>query len=103
MSRPVEITISHQLGREEAKNRIRNGFGQIQAQLSSYASAVHHQWVDDRLEFGATALGQQVRGTIDVLEDIVRIQLLLPGPLGWLARKITGRIQHQADLMLEKK
>ena len=49
-----------------------------------------------------TALGQRVAGHIDVLDDVVRVELQLPGVLGWIGERIGRRIQKQTALMLEK-
>jgi hypothetical protein len=102
MPKPLAMTISHQLGREEAKRRLQNGVGQIRAQLVPFTTAVDHYWTDDRLTFHMTALGQRVAGHIDVLDDVVRVELQLPGVLGWIGERIGRRIQKQTALMLEK-
>ena len=34
MPRPVTITISHDLGADEARNRVRDGFAKLQGQLT---------------------------------------------------------------------
>jgi hypothetical protein len=41
-------------------------------------------------------LGQRVAGHIDVLDDVVRVELQLPGVLGWIGERIGRRIQKQA-------
>jgi hypothetical protein len=102
MPKPLVMTISHELGREEAKRRLQNSVGQIRAQLAPFTTSLDHQWTDDRLTFHMIALGQRVAGNIDVLDDSVRLELLLSGVLGWIGERIGRRIQKQAALMLEK-
>ena len=102
MPKPLVMTISHDLGKEEAKRRLQNGVGQIRSQLAPMTTSLDHQWIEDRLSFHMTALGQRIAGHIDVLEENVRVELQLPGVLGWLGEKIGRRIQRQAALMLEK-
>ncbi|HVG82475.1 MAG TPA: polyhydroxyalkanoic acid system family protein [Methylomirabilota bacterium] len=102
MPKPLVMTISHELGKEEAKRRLQNGVGQMRAQLAPLTSSLDHQWMDDRLSFHMVALGQRIAGHIDVLEEAVRVELQLPGVLGWLGEKIGRRIQRQASLMLDK-
>ena len=102
MPKPLVMTISHELGREEAKRRLQNSVGQIRAQLAPFTTSLDHQWTDDRLTFHIIALGQRVAGNIDVLDDSVRLELLLSGVLGWIGERIGRRIQKQAALMLEK-
>ena len=102
MAKPLVMTISHELGKEEAKRRLQNGVGQMRAQLAPLTSSLDHQWMEDRLSFHMVVLGQRIAGHIDVLEETVRVELQLPGVLGWLGEKIGRRIQRQASLMLEK-
>ena len=102
MPKPLVMTLSHQLGKEEAKRRLQNGVGQIRAQLVPFTSAIDHHWAEDRLSFHMIALGQRVAGHIDVLEEMVRVELQLPGVLGWLGERLGRRIQKQAALLLEK-
>jgi hypothetical protein len=102
MDKPLMMTISHQLGKDEAKRRLRNGVGQITAQLTPIANRIDHHWSEDRLSFQMTALGQRIGGHIDVEEGLVRVELRLPGLLGWLGQRIGRRIRRQAALMLEK-
>jgi hypothetical protein len=102
MPKPLVMIISHELGREEAKRRLQKSVGQIRAQLAPFTTALDHQWTDDRLSFHMIALGQRVAGHIDVLDDSVRLELQLPGVLGWIGERISRRIQKQAALMLEK-
>ena len=104
MSKPVTVNIPHQLGRLEARRRIDEGLGRLTQQLSGGATAmVDHSWVGDRLSFSVTAMGQAVRGFVDVLDDEVRLEVLLPGFLAMLAGKVKGRLQKEGQLMLEKK
>lgn len=104
MGRPVTITIPHQLGKAEARSRIANGFGQLEAQMAAASvSNVRQAWSGDRLNFSAQALGQTFNGGIDVGEQDVRIEVELPGLLGMFAGKIMGKLKQQGTLLLEKK
>ena|SRR5215831_8633474 len=102
MPKPLVMTISHQLGRAEAKRRLEKGIDQIQAQLVPFTTAVDHHWTDDRLSFHMIALGQRIAAHIDVLDDSVRVELQLPGVLGWIGERLGRRIAKQTVLMLEK-
>jgi hypothetical protein len=103
MARPVTITIPHQLGKEEARSRIANGFGQLEAQMAAASvSNVRQAWSGDTLNFSAQALGQSFIGAINVGEQDVRIEVALPGLLGVFAGKIAGKLKQQGTLLLEK-
>jgi Putative polyhydroxyalkanoic acid system protein (PHA_gran_rgn) len=99
MAAPFVMTVSHQLGRQEAKNRLQTGLGQVRQAFPGF----HEQWAGDQMEFRMEAFRQTVTGRIEVLDDLARIELHLPGMLGWLGNTLGRRIAEHAKLMLEKK
>ena len=124
MSRPVTVTIPHALGKDEAKRRIAQGFGDFQehlvAGLASGAGgggrgggllaaalrstmSFNQTWAGDRLEFEGGGLGQKVTGRIDVGDSSVVMQLDLPEVLAALADRFAGQLQHEGAKMLEHK
>ena len=103
MSNPLVITVSHQLGRQEARNRLQNNMEQIHSRLSRYTSSVESHWTEDHMDFQVAALGQTVNGRIDVLDDAVRVEVHLPWLLSRLGTRIGDRIRQQGRTMLTKK
>jgi hypothetical protein len=103
MSKPLVITISHQLGKQEAKNRLQNNMEQIRSHLSRYVSSVENNWNEDQMDFRVAAVGQTVAGRIDVLDDAVRVEIDLPWLLSRLGTRIGDRVRQQGRLMLAKK
>ncbi|MBO9707747.1 MAG: polyhydroxyalkanoic acid system family protein [Caulobacter sp.] len=103
MSKPVTITIPHQLGAAEARRRIEEGFGQLIGQAGGMLTNVQKAWVGDTLNFSAQAMGQTISGALFVMDQSVRMDLVLPGLLGMIAGKITGQVKQQGQLLLEKK
>jgi hypothetical protein len=103
MSKPVVVSISHRLGREEAARRIRSGFERAGGQFGGILNISEQTWTGDRLAFRASALGQQASGTIDVADDQVRIEVTLPWLLAKIAERLAPQIKQQTVLMLEKK
>lgn len=124
MSRPVTVTIPHQLGKAEARQRIAQGFGQFEQHLVARLSGAapgggrsggllgaalrstmsfNQQWTGDRLEFTGGGLGQTVSGRIDVGDNSVVMQVDLPEMLAALADRFAGQLQHEGTKMLEKK
>ena len=103
MSQPLTVTIPHQLGRAEARRRIEDGLGRFTDQFGKSGSTVDKTWVGDKLSFTVQAMGQAIVGTLDVFDDTVAIEVLLPGFFGLMAGKIKGKLQEQGQLMLEKK
>ncbi len=58
MPDPIVVTISHQLGREEAKRLLDQGLGYIRGQLATFVSSIEYSWTDYRLDFGLSAMRQ---------------------------------------------
>ena len=104
MSKTISISIPHELGRQEARRRIEEGFGQLGQQFGGGGRiAFTRSWQDDRLSFAARVLGQAISGRMDVLDTAVRMEVDLPDLLAMIAGKIKGRLQKQGQLLLEKK
>ncbi|MEF7612511.1 polyhydroxyalkanoic acid system family protein [Aquincola sp. MAHUQ-54] len=100
---PLTITIPHQLGRAEARRRIEGGFAQMLHQIPGISGGSTRSWDGDRLSFGITAVGQSVSGVVDVGENAVTIEVLLPGLLGTIALALKGRLKEAGKLLLTKK
>ncbi len=105
MSRPVTVTISHDLGKDEARRRVRDGFDKLKAQMTGgMMFKFAEDWTDDdTLTFNAKGLGQNITGQIDIFPQHVRIEVTLPGLLATIAETITGKVEQQGKLLLEKK
>lgn len=102
MSKPITLTIPHELGRAEAHRRIEAGFGDLSRHLGGLG-AVSKTWDGDRLSFSFAAVGQAISGFIDVADRSIRLEVLLPGFLGMIAGQVKGRLQKEGRLLLEKK
>ena len=103
MNKAITVSIPHQLGRAEARRRIDDGFGDFSRHLGGAAGAVTKSWVGDRLNFSLQAMGQAITGVLDVADDAVRVEVLLPGFLAMIAGKIKGTLQKEGQLLLTKK
>ena len=105
MAKPVTVSVPHMLGRDEARRRIAEGFGQIQQQMTGGMGVVNCQqrWEGDRLHFEASALGQKMTGRLDVSEDSLGIEIDLPEILAALADRIAGKLKETSRKLLEKK
>jgi putative polyhydroxyalkanoate system protein len=102
MSKPLVVTIPHQLGRAEARRRIDEGLGRLTQQFGQVGE-VKHGWDGDTLRFSVATLGQTVSGLIEVMEQEVRLEVVLPAFLSMLAGKVKGRLQAEGQLLLENK
>ena len=98
---PITVTISHRLGREEAKRRIDQGLAAIRGEIAPYVKSLDYTWEDYRLDFQVSAMMQAITGRIEVYDDHVKVDLGLPRLLHLLARTIKGRIENHAARLLE--
>src|SRR5437660_191998 len=92
MSKPLVASVSHELGRREARRRIESGLVEIRMHLMAFATSIEENWTEDHLNFRLVTLGQPISGSIDVFDDSVRIEVILPGILRILQGKISNRI-----------
>lgn len=103
MSKSITVSIPHRLGREEAVRRLKSGLGSVRLGYAHLMTLEEEIWAGDRLQFRVSALGQSASGTVEVAEDHVRLEVVLPWLLARLAERITPAIRQQGTLMLEKK
>ncbi len=105
MPRPVTVTISHELGVDEARSRVKEGFGKLQGQMTGgMIFNFAEEWPSDNtMTFKARGMGQNLTGQIDIFPQHIRIEVMLPGLLAAIAETITGKVEQQGKLLLEKK
>src|SRR4051794_16501371 len=102
MSRPLVVSIPHNLGKEEALRRIRSGIGQVRTSFAAHLAVIDETWNADHLDFKVGVLKQTVAGSIDVAATQVMLTVELPWALAVLGEKAKELIQRQGTLMLEK-
>jgi hypothetical protein len=103
MSSPVTISVPHRLGKAEALRRLQTGLGRMRTNLSTLITIEQEVWSGDTLRFQMRGLGQTAAGTIDVLEDSLRIEVTLPWLLAKMAERLAPAMRREATLLLEKK
>lgn len=100
MTQPLVVDLPHRLGAEEARRRIAGGIGRITDHLPGGAE-VESSWDGNRLNLRVRAMAQDVTAHIDVLEAVVRVELLLPGALSFFAKPIEALLRRKGTEMLE--
>lgn len=103
MSQPIQVDLSHSLGRDEAQRRIAANIHKLQGFIPGGAQ-VTSQWAGSRLDMTVAAMGQHVGTQIDVEERHVRCRIELPGMLAMLAKPIEAMLRSKGgELLLEDK
>jgi len=103
MPQPLVVSIPHSLGKAEAVRRLKSGLGNTRSNFGQLFTVQEETWTGDHLQFCISALGQVVSGGIDVLDDQVTLQVVLPWLLAKIAAAIQPLIRKEGTLMLEKK
>jgi hypothetical protein len=102
MSAPLVVSIPHQLGREEATRRLKGSLTRAAAGLP-VLQVDEERWEGDRMLFRVRALGQLASGQVDVSDDHVRLEVMLPWLLQRFASAAQAAIRSQGQLLLSKK
>ena len=102
MSAPLVVSIPHQLGREEATRRLKGGLTRAAASVP-VLQVDEERWDGNRMVFRVRALGQPASGQIDVAEDHVRLEVMLPWLLQRFATAAQAAIRSRGQLLLSKK
>ncbi|WP_314947152.1 polyhydroxyalkanoic acid system family protein [Bradyrhizobium cosmicum] len=101
MSAPLVVSIPHRLGREEAVRRLKTGLGRAAASIP-VMHVEEELWSGDVMHFRIRALGQIATGQVDVGDDSVRIEVVLPWLLQRFAEMAQAAIRKRGQLLLTK-
>jgi hypothetical protein len=102
MSAPLVVSIPHRLGREEASRRLKGGLSRAAASVP-VLHVDEERWEGERMSFRVRALGQAASGHIDVAEDHVRLEVMLPWLLQRFAEVAQSVIRDRGRLLLTKR
>lgn len=102
MSAPLVVSIPHHLGREEAARRLKGGLSRVAASVP-VLSVDEERWEGDHMIFRVRALGQAASGHIDVADDHVRLEVMLPWLLQRFAEMTQRVIRDRGALLLTKR
>src|SRR4029077_13277032 len=99
---PLVVSIPHSLGREEAMRRLKTGLSRAATSVP-VLSVDDERWEDSRMIFRVRAMGQAVAGHVDVADDHVRVEVVLPWLLQRFAEVAQAAIRKRGNLLLTKK
>ena len=102
MSAPLVVSIPHSLGREEAMRRLKSGLSRAASSVP-VLSVDEERWEDNRMIFRVRALGQAASGHVDVADDHVKVEVVLPWLLQRFAEVAQAAIRSRGNLLLTKK
>ena len=102
MSAPLIVSIPHHLGCEEAMRRLKSGLARAASSIP-VLQVVEERWEDNRMIFRVRALGQAASGHLDVADDHVRLEVVLPWLLQRFAEAAQVAIRNRGKLLLTKR
>ena len=102
MTKPLVVSIPHSLGREEAMRRLKTGLSRAASSVP-VLSVDEERWEDNRMIFRVRALGQAASGHVDVADDHVKVEVVLPWLLQRFAEVAQAAIRSRGNLLLTKK
>jgi len=103
MAETVSVTIPHRLTKDEARQRLENGFERVTQQMAGRAISVDQRWDGDRMDFSAAIMGQSIKGRMTVGDSAVDLEIDLPWLLATMANMFKSRLKRETTLLLEKK
>lgn len=101
MAAPLTVSIPHSLGREEALKRLKSGLEGVPA--SSLFTLEQRPWADYRMPFIVRAFGQAIEGSLQVEEEAVKLEVVLPALLRKLWEPLKTVLLGRTKALLEKK
>lgn len=101
MTAPLVVSIPHTLGKAEAVRRLQSGLQGLPA--SGLLTVEQQPWIENKMPFVVRAFGQAVRGSLEVEDDVVRLEVVLPALLRKLWEPLKTAVLGRAKLLLEKK
>ena len=93
-----QIEVPHQLGQDEAADRLKGFFQKVREKYQSQVSDLEESWDENRLSFSFKTYGFGIKGTGTVLPEKVEFE----GDLPFAALAFKGKIEESIRQELVK-
>ena len=103
MAEKITVNVPHKLSRSDARTRIDKGFGKVQEQIAGKSVNVSQSWNGNVMDFKAGAMGQNLTGKLNVMDDHILIEVDLPWFLAKLSGVVEEKLKKGTTLLLDKK
>ncbi len=94
----LTIEVPHALGRAEAVRRLKDRLDAAREAYQGLVNDFEEEWSDQGLCFNFRAAGMKASGTMDVVDDAVRIHAEVP----WAAIMMRGAIEQRLGEEMRK-
>jgi hypothetical protein len=97
----MRVAVPHNLDKDTVRRRLRSRSHQIADHIPGGMAQVETEWRDDdTMDMIVRAMGQELRGDIEIEEGQVVFTMVLPPALGFIEPIIAGTIRQQTRKMI---
>lgn len=98
----MRVAIPHDLPRAEVRRRLHERSHEIADHIPGGMAQVATDWEgEDRMAICVSAMGQDLRGKVDIEDGQLVFEIALPMALSFVEPMIAGAIRQQGQKMLE--
>src|ERR1700716_1318763 len=101
MTKPLVVSIPHGLGRDEAMRRLKTGLSRAASSVP-VLSVDEERWEDNRMLVRVRAIGEAAHRHVDVADDHVQVEVMLPWLLQRFAEAAQAAIRSRGNRLLTK-
>ena len=98
----MRVNLSHDLGREEVRRRMRDRSHEIAGFFPGGIATVDTSWpTEDRMDLLITVVGKRVNGAVEVFDNQVTIEIDLPFALSVMRPALESAVKTEASKLLK--
>ena len=103
MAKNITVSIPHDLHQAEVKRRLTEALKEAREKHGDLLRDSQESWPSEhQMDFTARALGQAIRGSIQIEPTQVHLTVHLPMLLAMFASKVESQIQNAGQRLLKK-
>ncbi|MCA9835065.1 MAG: polyhydroxyalkanoic acid system family protein [Thermomicrobiales bacterium] len=96
----TEIAVPHNLGKDEALNRLQGMLSSVKENYGNQVSDLHENWTADGGSFSFKAMGFKISGELTVTDDDMRVNAEFPWAAKPFQSTIETAIRERAERLL---
>lgn len=99
----MRVAIPHQLDEETVRHRLKSRSHEIADKIPLPGAMVRTDWPDDnRMNLAVEAMGQGIRGHVDIEPGQLVFEIALPPALSFIEPMVAGAIRDHGHKLLDK-
>lgn len=98
----MRVHLPHELSKDEVRKRMRERSHEIAGYFPPGMATIDTSWSDeDQMDLVVTAVGQRIKGAVEVYPDEVVIEMNLPPMLSFLRGTLEKSVRTEAAKLLK--